>query len=213
MELWTSLKERVHVNGKTLPDNLPDTDELCIVALGYQLKSDGSMKKQLKERLKIVLKAAKQYPNAYIVCTGGGTASKNKKATEAKKMADWLKKKGVDSRRIIIEDKSHTTAQNAMYTYDLLTRQYPGISKLVIVTSDYHVRTGTLLFEAEAILRAPSGGEPKLTVISNASSKTSSDEISSRTQAGGLIELAGDFDTAVKLYHQKFSKSSVPPLP
>ena len=77
----------------------------------------------------------------------------------------------------------------------------------------YHVRTGTLLFEAEAILRAPSGGEPKLTVISNASSKTSSDEISSRTQAGGLIELAGDFDTAVKLYHQKFSKSSVPPLP
>lgn len=50
-----------------LPDGLPDTDELCIVVLGFQLNPDGSMRDELINRLNVALRSAEKYPNAYIV--------------------------------------------------------------------------------------------------------------------------------------------------
>ena len=76
MDRWQTLDERVIVSIGVLPDGLPDTDELCIVTLGYALNANGTMKDQLKERLKVALKSAKKYPNAWVLCTGGGSASK-----------------------------------------------------------------------------------------------------------------------------------------
>lgn len=73
-----------------LPDGLPDTDELCIVVLGFQLNPDGSMRDELINRLNVALRSAEKYPNAYIVCTGGGTASGNASATEAGEMATLI---------------------------------------------------------------------------------------------------------------------------
>ena len=57
-------------------------------------------------------------------------------------MAKWLEKKGVDKKRIIVEDTSITTAQNAIFTYDILTSLYPSVTELAIVSSDYHIATG-----------------------------------------------------------------------
>ncbi len=72
-----------------------------VVILGFQLNPDGSMKDELIERLKVGLKSAEKYPNAYIVCTGGGTAAENAEATEAGEMAKWLEEQGVAKERII----------------------------------------------------------------------------------------------------------------
>jgi DUF218 domain. len=120
----------IHEN--VLPDGLPNTDELCIVALGFQLNADGTMRDELIERLKVVLNSAEKYPNALIVCTGGGTAAENEASTEAGKMAEWLIANGIPEERIIIEDRSLTTAQNAIYTYDILTERYPQVSQLAL---------------------------------------------------------------------------------
>ena len=87
MDIWTSPELGKNLNYGVLPDGLPDTDELCIVVLGFQLEPDGSMKEELVQRLTAALESAKKYPNAYVVCTGGGTASENESATEAGK---WL---------------------------------------------------------------------------------------------------------------------------
>ena len=122
MDRWRTLDDRVTVHLKVLPDGLPDTDELCIVALGYQLNANGTMKEQLKERLKVVVRSAQKYPNAWVLCTGGGTASHKKSATEAGQMASYLKKNGVSKKRILVEKSSKTTAQNARYSLDLLLR-------------------------------------------------------------------------------------------
>ena len=209
---WAEVNGDLTLNYDVLPDGLPDTNELCIVALGFQLEPDGTMRPELVERLKVVLNSARKYPNALIVCTGGGTASENENATEAGKMAEWLIENGIDEKRIIVEDKSLTTAQNAIYTYDILTEKYPQVTQLVIVSSDYHIATGTLLFDAECTLRADKADAEKMKVVSNAAYKAPSGTLSTMFQAGALIELSGDVETAYQIYYEEYEIHELPPL-
>ena len=212
LDIWQSpqLGEPLHYG--VLPDGLPDTDELCIVVLGFQLNADGTMKEELIERLNVALRSLQKYPNAYVVCTGGGTAADNESASEAGEMAKWLSEHGIEKKRIIIEDHSITTAQNAIFTYDILTSLYPSVKKLAIVSSDYHIATGELLFRAEAILRAGTVGNEKLEVISNAAWKAPAGTLSTMFQAGALIELCGDIETAFEIYYDNYDIHSLPPL-
>ena len=190
-DLWKSPELGQPLHYDVLPDGLPDTDELCIVVLGFQLNPDGTMKEELIGRLTTALESAEKYPNAYIACTGGGTASENESVSEAGEMAAWLMEHGIAKERVIVEDNSLTTAQNAIFTYDMITSLYPSVRKLAIVSSDYHIATGELLFQAEAILRASAPENEKLEVISNAAWKAPAGSLSSMFQAGALIELSG----------------------
>ena len=212
MALWEEANTGLVIHDGVLPDGLPDTDELCIVALGFQLEPDGSMREELVRRLEVVLACAEKYPNALIVCTGGGTAAKDETATEAGKMAEWLLENGVAPERVIVEDRSLTTAQNAIYPYDILTERCPQVRQLAIVSSDYHIATGTLLFEAEAVLRAEKAGSEAMHVVSNAAWKAPSGSLSTMFQAGALIELSGDTDTAFEIYFDTYDIRDLPPL-
>ena len=203
MDLWDA---PVSVNAQ-LPNDLPDDDSLCLVTLGFQLNPDGSMREELVERLNVVKAASEQYPRALIVCTGGGTAAEDPSATEAGRMAEWLESQGVDPSRIIVEDHSLTTAQNAIYTFDILNEQYPQVSQIAIISSDYHIATGTLLFGAEAILRSSN-----IEVVSNAAWRAPSGTLSAMFQAGALIELSGDVETAFEIYYDTYDIHELPPL-
>ena len=203
MDLWET---PVTVNDR-LPDGLMTDDSLCLVALGFQLNPDGTMRDELIERLKVLLRASEQYPNAIIVCTGGGTAANDPSATEAGRMAEWLVSQGVDPARVIVVDQSVTTAQNAIYTCDILETRYPQVKQIAIISSDYHIATGTLLFGAEAILR-----DSDLTVVSNAAWHAPSGTLSAMFQAGALIELSGDVETAFAIYYETYDIHELPPL-
>jgi hypothetical protein len=200
MDLWRSPKLGRPLHYDVLPDGLPGTDELCIVVLGFELEPDGTMQGELIGRLEAARRSALKYPNAYVVCTGGGTAAENKAVTEAGQMAKWLEAHGIDGRRIIVEDRSITTTQNAVFTYDILTSRYPQVKSLAIVSSDYHIATGELLFRAEATLRAKSPGEEELKVVSNAAYKGYFRYLSPMFKAGALMELSGDARTAFSIY-------------
>ena len=203
MDLWEA---PVTVNTK-LPDGFPEDDSLCLVGLGFQLNPDGTMRDELVERLKVMLSASEKYPNAIIVCTGGGTAADDPTATEAGRMAEWLEAQGVDPSRLIVEDRSLTTAQNAIYTFDILTERYPQVRQIAIISSDYHIATGTLLFGAEAILR-----DSDIEVVSNAAWHAPSGSLSAMFQAGALIELSGDVETAFEIYYETYDIHELPPL-
>lgn len=203
MDLWEA---PVTVNTK-LPDGFPEDDSLCLVGLGFQLNPDGTMRDELVERLKVMLSASENYPNAIIVCTGGGTAADDPTATEAGRMAEWLEAQGVDPSRLIVEDHSLTTAQNAIYTFDILTERYPQVRQIAIISSDYHIATGTLLFGAEAILR-----DSDIEVVSNAAWHAPSGSLSAMFQAGALIELSGDVETAFEIYYETYDIHELPPL-
>ena len=43
-----------------IPDGLPEDDSLCLVALGFQLDPDGTMREELLQRLGAVLRAAQK---------------------------------------------------------------------------------------------------------------------------------------------------------
>lgn len=212
MDIWKSPELGQPLNLDVLPDGLPQTEELCIVVLGFQLNRDGTMKDELINRLTVAKNSADKYPKAYIVCTGGGTAADNKAATEAGEMAKWLIEQGIAKERVIVEDNSITTAQNAIFTYDILVSRYPSVKKLAIVSSDYHIATGELLFKAESILRANAPGNEKLEVISNAAWKAPSGSLSTMFQAGALIELFGDVETAFDIYHNNYDIHDLPPI-
>ncbi len=203
MDLW----ESPMMVQEALSEDLPQDNTLCLVALGFQLNPDGTMRDELIERLKVLLAASEQYPQAVIVCTGGGTAADDPKATEAGKMAEWLRDQGVEPVRIHVEDQSVTTAQNAIYTFDILEKDCPQVTQIAIISSDYHIATGTLLFGAEAILR-----NSDVTVIENAAWHAPSGTLSAMFQAGALIELSGDVDTAFAIYYETYDIHELPAL-
>ena len=83
------------------------------------------MREELIERLTVALHCAELYPRALIVRNDGGTAAEDETAIEAGRMAGWLIENGVDPERMIVEDKSLTTAHNAIYAFDILEASYP----------------------------------------------------------------------------------------
>ena len=210
MALWKNVNSDLPLNYDVLPDELEDSDALCLVALGFQLNPDGTMRDELVERLKVVIRSAEKYPNALIVCTGGGTASKNPDATEAGKMAEWLIENGIAPERVIVEDKSLTTAQNAIYTLNILAERYPQVNQIAVISSDYHIATGTLLFGAESILLSDDADSEPYAIVSNAAWKAPSGTLSGMFQAGALIELSGDTETAFEIYYDTYDIHELP---
>lgn len=202
MAYWRYTTNELTVNYGALPDGLSDSDSLCLVVLGFQLNPDGSIKDELVGRLTTALACAKQYPNAYVLCTGGGTASKNKSVTEAGQMAAWLRENGLDESRIILEDKSRTTGQNAMFSEKLLREKYPEVTDVAIISSDYHISWGSVLFGAQFILT--NDGSREISVVSNAAFKPESHaEYGFHYQAAGLLEIANLSDDAFDIYQGK----------
>ncbi|SCB76148.1 Uncharacterized SAM-binding protein YcdF, DUF218 family [Gilliamella bombicola] len=107
----------------------------------------------LQTRLDVAVTYLHNNPNTKaIVCGGQG---KDESATEASVMADYLIKKGIESSRVYIEDKSTRTAQQFLYANDILP-----LGKTVVVTNDFHLLRSVMLakrsgFEQISGLSAP----------------------------------------------------------
>ena len=123
--------------------------------MGFRLYSGGGMMPELIQRLEVALASAEKYPNAYILCTGGGTDPNNSYVTEAGQMAKWLEEQGIAPERIIMERRSFSTEDNAVLSYDILSREYPQVRSIALVSSDYHLRRCHLLFQAGIVLPEP----------------------------------------------------------
>lgn len=176
LQFWTGMYDDMAFPTGVLPDGLPEDDSLCIIVMGYYLKSNGTMRDELYDRLKVVLASAEKYPNAYIICTGGGTASEKKNVTEAGQMAKWLRNKGIDKSRIIVEDDARSTIQNAIYSCRLLYTHYPQIKSLAVITSDYHIYRSCLYVHTQSALYAYEKGIEPMKVVANASCRVKPDE-------------------------------------
>ena len=191
MDYWSQARQADFLNPGCLPDGLPEDDSLCIVVLGYALQPDGSMQNELLGRLRVALASAEKYPNAYILCTGGGTASSNRSVTEAGQMATWLKKQGIDAGRIITEDKSLSTVQNATFSCKILREQYPHVQHLAIVTSDYHVSWGHAAFATEIAQAVCVDLYPYMDIVSNAAYSINPQRGNLSTEYNHIVQVSG----------------------
>lgn len=184
MEDWRWCNEEMPVNRDVLPDGLPQDDSLCIVILGFGLNDDGSMKEELVDRLVVGLASALKYPNAFVCVTGGRTAD-NTNDTEAGQMAAWLMEKGLEPGRILLEERSLSTAENARNVLLLLRSRVPQVNSVAVVSSDYHIPWGVSMFATEANYKAYHTGHT-MEVVGNAASTTSNDTDTLYSQAWGI---------------------------
>ncbi|QGQ44849.1 YdcF family protein [Metabacillus sediminilitoris] len=135
------------------PANLPQKDH-AIVILGYALAEDGSMKEPLIERLKAGIAIAKQYPNSKIIVSGGVP---KQGITEADAMSNWLQTQGIEKDRIILENKSTDTVENALFSTEKLEKE--GIKDVTLVTSASHIRRALTVFNEASDFYAKLNGK------------------------------------------------------
>lgn len=189
-ERWEWINQDMEVNEGVLPDGLPEDDSLCIVVMGFCLNRNGSVKPELIDRLKVAIRSAEKYPNAYILCTGGPTAS-GANTTEAEQMGQWLAANGIEEGRILLEKKSLSTTENAQYTYAYLREEYPQVHSVAVVTSDYHIYRSCLVFDAMSIYTAAGDEEERIDVVANAVCLTNGGSETLYMQARELAAIAG----------------------
>lgn len=80
---------------------------------------------------------ARRFPKARVVFTGGGEALTNAGETEAQSAARILLQIGLEPSRLMLEDRSRTTWENAIFTAPLIA-QKPG-ERWLLVTSAWQM--------------------------------------------------------------------------
>lgn len=98
----------------------------------------------LRDRLNVAVTYLQNNPRTKVIVCGG--QGKDESATEASVMADYLTKKGIESSRIYLEDKSTRTAQQFVYANKVLP-----LGKTVVVTSDFHLLRSIMLAKRSGI--------------------------------------------------------------
>ncbi|MBR4080842.1 MAG: YdcF family protein [Clostridia bacterium] len=132
----------------------PAEDYGAIVVLGAQVKPDGVPSVQLQWRLDTA--AALWHENPVYVVTCGAQGA-NEPAPEGEVMRDYLIAAGVDESMILVDAASFNTRQNIRHAAELL--EGTGVTKILIVTSDYHLPRAMALAEDEG-LEATGKGSP-----------------------------------------------------
>ena len=106
-----------------------------VIVLGNRLNDDGTISKIQEERLKMAIELENLYNPEYFILSGG-LANPKAGITEAKAMYDYLVSKGINEKKLILEDRSLSTVENAKYSVPLAERL--GAEMIIICSSLYH---------------------------------------------------------------------------
>src|ERR1043165_6703312 len=99
------------------------------------------------ERMTAIAELARRFPDARIVFSGGSGRLIYDAATEASLAARLFESFGIAKDRILLEDKSRDTDENARFTKELVQPK-PG-ERWLLVTSAHHMPRAVGLFRAE----------------------------------------------------------------
>jgi uncharacterized SAM-binding protein YcdF (DUF218 family) len=123
-----------------------------IIVLGGAIDADSSVERHslevntAGERVIGMLELARRFPNARIVYTGGPSALFESSLPEAPVAGDVLKRFGVAPERIVLENESRTTDENAVFSRRLVQPK-PG-ERWLLVTSAVHMPRSVGTFRA-----------------------------------------------------------------
>lgn len=99
------------------------------------------------ERLTAIPELARRFPKARILFSGGNAALVRDEPTEASFAKPLLVSLGVPADRIVVEDRSRNTAENAAFTRAILEPK-PG-QRFLLVTSAFHMPRAIGCFRRE----------------------------------------------------------------
>lgn len=134
--LYAGVVAMICIREGSVQKTVPAVDSYdAIIVLGAQVTPDGSPSVQLGWRLDAAYEAWEQKHVPVVVC---GAQGNDEPMTEAEAMSLYLGQKGVPVEYILKDPDSFNTNQNLKNAAKLL-QNLPGIQKVMIVTSDYHV--------------------------------------------------------------------------
>ena len=117
--------------------NISGQPDLMVV-FGCQVKKDGPSI-LLRDRLETALGYLEDHPDLPVLVTGGKGSDEH--VSEAQAMRDYLVEHGIDESRVTMEDKSHNTRQNLLFSKEILEGQgkEPGGLHILAVSSGFHL--------------------------------------------------------------------------
>jgi uncharacterized SAM-binding protein YcdF (DUF218 family) len=114
-----------------------------ILVLGGAISPDVSLARdevalnESAERLTVAAELARRYPDARVLFSGGSGALMHDEGSEAPFAARELEGLGIARKRILLEDRSRNTVENALYSKQI-AQPKPG-ERWLLVTSAYHL--------------------------------------------------------------------------
>jgi uncharacterized SAM-binding protein YcdF (DUF218 family) len=130
-----------------------------IVLLGGSVEASDSVSRGMiianesAERVLETIQLAHRYPNARILISGGGGTVFGDGAAEAPVIANYFKSIGIEPARILVEDRSRTTAENATFSREL-AKPRDG-ERWLLVTSAWHMPRAVGVFQKADFTVAP----------------------------------------------------------
>lgn len=109
---------------------------LVAVILGNRLRDDGSITELMEKRLQIALEIEDKFSPAKIIVSGG-IANRAAVVSESDKMYDYLTANGVSADKIVKENQSLTTKQNAEFSVPIAVQL--GATEILMCTSIEHM--------------------------------------------------------------------------
>ena len=131
-----------------MTDNTPE----FVVTLGAQIQGD-QPSLTLKKRLDKTAEFLNANPDAIVFVSGGQGADEIQ--TEASVMARYLTERGIDESRIVQETRASNTRENLMYSAELAEPRGIDTSRVLIITSDFHMARAKYI--AHSLGMEPSG--------------------------------------------------------
>ncbi|WP_172327762.1 YdcF family protein [Mangrovicoccus sp. HB161399] len=119
----------------------PDDRQTAIVILGAAVWPGGEPSPALARRIARGADLAARHPEAAVIGSGGWG---REPPAEAMAIRDRLIRLGVAPERILCEDASTSTLENALFTARLMQRH--GLRRALVVTDSYHCPRAVLTF-------------------------------------------------------------------
>jgi uncharacterized SAM-binding protein YcdF (DUF218 family) len=120
------------------------TDYLLVLGAGLTDKNTPNL--ILQGRLDAAIKCLKENSNEYIVLSGG--QGSNEDIPESYAMRKYLEDRGIDKKKIIIEDKSVNTNENFKFSKEKIEEHsHKSLNKVSvkIITTDFHALRSSIL--------------------------------------------------------------------
>jgi len=122
----------------------PEPSADYVILLGTQLRENGPSV-DFAARIKRAFEYMQDNPSSVLIATGA--QGDNEPMPEAEGARDVLVSMGIDSSRILIEDRSRRTSENLAFSADIIEQRGDSIGscRVVVVSAEYH------LFRAKCI--------------------------------------------------------------
>ena len=119
----------------------PHLDKDFILILGCMIKKDGTLTNLLKGRVDKAIEfrdLQKKETGKDLIFIPSGGQGPNEVMSEAQAMKDYLLKKGIKEKNILIEDRSKNTFENIKFSYNIIKKKVDN-ANIALSTTNYHI--------------------------------------------------------------------------